>query len=179
MLILRRKDNLLNEFINFIQDCKSLILIAPYIKLDPLKRLIKSTSKGSRKTIITSWRSRDIALKVSDISVYLYCRDNDIPLLINNNIHLKTLIRNDFGSWIISSANITNKGLGISEDYNYELGTILETINLEDKLYIDKIIMESFPVNDRYYEEIRKKSEEIEIEEQIQEDFDIELPVNY
>ena len=67
MLILRSKDNLLNEFINFIQDCKSLILIVPYIKLDPLKRLIKSTSKESRKTIITSWRPRDIAFKVSDI----------------------------------------------------------------------------------------------------------------
>ena len=80
----------------------------------------------------------------------------------------------------IGSGNITNAGLGVGKRFNYELGVIKDKIDLDDKFYFDKIISESFVVNDEYYKKVKqavkamkkpKIEQEFDIETNLQKDF--------
>ena len=157
MQLLKSKINYMDEIIHLIHRAESeLLIFSPYIKVKALATLLIESQHSVKVTIVTSWKPSDILLGVSDIEVYKYCCDQSATLLINNKIHLKAIIIDSMTSGYIGSGNITNAGLGLGNRYNYELGVINKNITLDDKLYFDKIISESFPVNDEYFEEVKK-----------------------
>lgn len=108
-------------------------------------------------TVVTSWKPMDIAIGVSDISIYEFTKQYNIKLLINNNIHLKSIVSYDFNVCTVSSSNITNKGLGLSNKYNWELGTKVENLSCHEKAYFDSIIDSSELVTELYYKNIKKQ----------------------
>lgn len=163
-MLLRSKDNLLPELLNFIKGSDDVLLMSPFIKLSALRILFKDNQNIEHITIITKWKPHDIAHGFSDISVFPFCKKRNIPLLLNSNIHLKTIIRDNMNSAWIGSANITQKGLGISEAFNYEIGAIIPKLALEDKLYFDKIIQESYIVNEEYYLRVKDQVSKIKVE---------------
>jgi len=170
--MLRSKENLYSETIHFIEDAKDLIILAPYIKHDPLEELLRHTNAKSI-CIVTSWKPRDVKFGSSDLSVYELCKSNDIKLYINNNIHLKVITKNNISSCIVSSANISDRGLGINQIFNYEMGAIISNPTDKDIIYLDKIMNDenAFVVNDDYYEKIKKESEAIEVNKNMPESF--------
>ncbi len=130
---------------------------------------VHTVEPGKCKIIITSWKPIDIALGVSDIEVFPLCLTNGITLLINNRIHLKAFLGNDFNKCFVTSSNISNNGLALSANYNYELGTFVDEIHLNEKIYFDTIIEESTQVTKIYYDHIKNKIENIELEKYIPE----------
>ena len=83
--MLRSKENLYQEIIEFVQNANDLIILAPYIKHDALEELLRHTNAKSI-CIVTSWKPRDVKFGSSDLSVYELCKSNDIKLYINNFI---------------------------------------------------------------------------------------------
>jgi hypothetical protein len=114
-------------------------------------------------TIITSWRIIDLLNGFSDIELYNYCKEKKIYLFLNDRIHLKTIIK-DYNSCIFGSANITKKGLSLTDKYNYELAANINKLTDRDILYFKKILKESMLVNDivyNYYKNELQKQMEI------------------
>lgn len=156
-MILQSDVNLVTKLREYISVQKKIVIFSPFIKKSALSTLIDGF-ENKIEAIVTTWRPIDIASKVTDISIYCLCKRYDIKLLINNNIHLKSILAEDFTSCTISSSNITNKGLALMSPFNFELGTIVENLSVESKCYFDKIIEDSIFVTDEYYNAVEQQS---------------------
>ena len=66
--MLRSKDNLYNETIEFIIDAKELVMISPYIKRVALEKLLDNT-QAKEICVITSWKPRDIKFGSTDLDM--------------------------------------------------------------------------------------------------------------
>ena len=112
--MLRSKDNLYQEIVKFIEDADDLIIFSPYITFDALQYLLSFASNNAQSNtcVITTWKPRDVAFGSSDLNVYQLSKTFNFPLYINNNIHLKVIAKNNLSSCIVSSANITGRGIG-------------------------------------------------------------------
>ena len=127
---------------------REIILFAPYIKSEILKQILPD--KELRISVITSWKIRDILLMASDLSLYQLSKERPFSLFLNNRIHLKTYVY-DWEMLINGSANVTNNGLGISANYNYELNSIAYSIDINTHIYLKTILSEATLVTDDIY----------------------------
>ncbi len=152
MLLLSDKE-LAYKYKEFIFHHENIVIFSPYIKLNALKYICHDNEKRI-SSIITSWKPIDIVSQATDLSVYDYAKENGITLYVNNEIHLKVIADMQFNSCILSSANITNRGLSLSDKHSWELGTIVEKIDEETRHYLHNIIVKSFVVHDEYYNSI-------------------------
>jgi len=129
---------------------KVLLLIAPYIKLGPLKSILNSCRHTDQIKIVSRWAPQDIISSVSDLSIYPFLKENKIPLYINSKIHLKLYIyRSNRG--FHTSGNITSAGLGYGENNNIELGCNVN-LSSSDWQEVYSIIENSLIVDDTVYE---------------------------
>ena len=176
--ILKSKINLKSDIKGLIENSKNeIIVFSPYIKLSALKTLLFELRQNIDITIVTTWKKHDVAFKSSDLSVYPYCKENNYKLRINNQIHLKCITIDGMKSTYLGSANITNSGLGLGNKYNLEIGSIHNDMCAEDKLYLYKIMNESIPVDDNYYNKILKESEKLDKPEK-DEQFETKIDFN-
>ena len=130
---------------------KLLFLIAPFIKREPLKRLLLECEDLSELQVIARWDRDYIVKGVTDLEIYEDLKALGIPLYHHPNIHLKMLVFNQ--SWAYhSSGNITMNGLGLSERPNIEVGA---QIRLEEKDIVElhKLISNAVRIEDHHYEE--------------------------
>ena len=177
--------NILKSKINFFEELNSLIasarneisIFSPYIKTKALKTLLENSEKSLNITIITTWKPKDLAMGYSDLDLFPFCKDNNFPLLLNNNIHLKAIAIDNMTSIYIGSGNITHAGLGIGNKFNYELGVIHDDLLLDDKIYLDQIILESDPVDDEHYNKNKEDVKKLD-KPKFDENFDIDTTKN-
>jgi hypothetical protein len=150
--------NLLSRTTDFFINEELVILFSAYIKTDIIRQL---NSNHNIKQIIVRWEIEDLVKEVSDLDLYLYCRENNIQLFRNTRIHLKAAWNFD-SKIIFGSANYTNRGVGESNSYNYELCGTNETISFIDKIYLNNIIKSSSIVDDNYYHQLKKIVDSVE-----------------
>jgi len=131
-----------------------LLIIVPFIKTVPLEELLQRCNYKELKLIVR-WHPADIVNKVSDLSIYETTKRKNIPLYINNLIHLKLFIYDD-NTAFHTSGNLTKKGIGLIKGQNIEVGCRVVLTN-EDWKKIYEVISESFLVNDRIYNTYKKK----------------------
>lgn len=153
-MLFHSNNSLLSQYRSIINNSKNAIILSPYIKREALSALLEK-SQTKINSIVTTWKPIDIAIGVTDIEVYEFCKINNIQLLINNRIHLKSIILDDFSSCTISSSNITKNGLALNNNFNFELGTYVEKLSIEDKFYFDSIIDNSYLVSDEVYDDLK------------------------
>lgn len=144
--------NLEKGAIDFISNNKSITLFSAYIKLDELKRI---NFKNSIKQIIVRWEVEDLCKGVSDIELYQYCIENGIALYRNTRLHMKALWNNQ-DSVLFGSANVTGRGLGEKNNYNYELNGTKESLSLGDIIYFNQVIASSEYVSKELYEKLNE-----------------------
>ncbi len=97
-----------------------LLLVAPFIKLQALKRLLESAAKDVSITCVTRWRPEEIASGVSDIEIWPFLQTrNQSSLWLRNDLHAK-YYRAD-RHCLIGSANLTLTALGWTRNPNLEL----------------------------------------------------------
>lgn len=102
---------------------QEVIVLSAFVKLDALKWLIE-TSRTSNLKIVSRWQPSDLAAGVSDLECFYLCDEANIPFGISRNLHGKVYIV-DFKIFI-GSANLTSKGMSLSDFENDEFGTGFE-----------------------------------------------------
>jgi len=102
------------------QATDELLLVAPYIKLAALFKVLDVTSPSVKVRVVTRWRLDELAAGVSDIAIWpvLFARAQS-ELWLQPSLHAK-YYRADSRS-LLGSANLTGAGLGWSASPNLEL----------------------------------------------------------
>lgn len=138
----------------YIGNSQSLFIFSPYIKLETLKKLIDGNKKV--KAVFVRWETRDLIVGASDLEIYPYLKANKITLYRNSRLHLKAYI-DEYKKCFLTSANISSRALNFPthSKYNYEIGTIIENLSIEDRLYFSIIESDSTLITDNLYEQIR------------------------
>lgn len=139
--------NLEKGAIDFILNNESITLFSAYIKLEELKRI---NINNNIKQIIVRWDIEDLCKGVSDIELYQYCIDNGITLYRNTRLHMKVFWNNK-DALVFGSANITGRGLGEVNNYNYELNGTKDCLSLNDIIYLNQVIASSEYVSNELY----------------------------
>ena len=80
--------DLFDKSAEFVNSSDEITIFSPYIKLEQIKIL---NYRKKVKRIIVRWEIRDLCLGVSDLDLYLYCKENNIALFRNSRIHLKVI----------------------------------------------------------------------------------------
>lgn len=133
---------------------RSVHVITPYIRLDALSTLLE-TLHLQDVTVVTTWRTRDILDGSSDLSVYPFIRSRGWYLYVHPRLHAKLYVA-DLSAVIVSSANVSNSGLGLIEPANVECGVCLTTLALRDRMLLFSLIGDSLLVQDDYYGAIER-----------------------
>jgi hypothetical protein len=154
-MLVNNSISILDGINDFIKKSENVTLYSAYIKTNVIE-LINVDSKI--KQIIVRWQLIDLVNDISDLSLYQYCKQNNIILYRNSKIHLK-VIKNEKNILLYGSANYTNKGLGLALNSNNELNGIEVSASFNTLLYLNKIINESELIDDSLFNEISKKVE--------------------
>ena len=120
---------------NLCQQAKGeVLLVAPFIKVDSLKKIFASIPPEVEKImVITRWIPKEIASGVSDLEIFdLITKRPNATLLLHPCLHAK-YYRADT-SCLVGSANITATALGWCQIANIEL---LVEVNPEAKIIKD------------------------------------------
>lgn len=152
-------DNLKSSAVSFVEDNGSITLFSAYIKLAELIQINKS---NKIKRIVVRWEIEDLCKGVSDIEVYNYCIENSIVLYRNTRLHLKAFWDSQ-NSILFGSANVTGRGIGEQNIYNYELNAEITPISLRDINYLNFVINESQYVDQVLYVDLCSVIESVEL----------------
>jgi hypothetical protein len=152
----------------FIDSANTLFIFSAYIKIETLKYLIDD--KSNVKAVFVRWETKDLIQGASDHEIYPYLKSKGIALYRNPRLHLKAYL-DDFKTCFLTTANISSRALNHPEfkNYNYEIGSIVEKLTIEDRLYFKIIQSESILITDIVYNQLlmqltEKKKEFSEVE---------------
>jgi len=149
--MLRSDDNLWENTLEFIRVKKKLTVFSAYVTLRQLKKLneFKNISQ-----LIVRWDSDDLVSGFADLAIYDYCVENEITLFRNERIHLKAIWNNE-DEVLFGSANITGKGIGETNEFNFELNDVNEEVGFEDQRYFNRIIKDSDLVDEENFNTLK------------------------
>ena len=126
-----------------------MFLFVPYIKTRVLKDLI--TGIQSRIIIVTTWEPGDIQLGSSDLDLYPFCKKHGISMYVSDRIHLK-VYSTGLTSAILATGNVSHGGL---LGGNHEAGTMLERLDMEDRLFLERIRNGARLADDFMYQDVK------------------------
>ena len=126
-----------------------ILIICPFIQTDALNKIIEYCPNLEDLKIITRWNKEDLVSGVSDIKIYNLLNSKGAKLYINQHIHLKLFIFPD-NTVFTTSANVTNQGLGLSNNNNVETGCFLQ-LNRSDYVQIETLIEHSKEVTSEIF----------------------------
>ncbi|WP_141655404.1 hypothetical protein [Roseivirga seohaensis] len=161
----------LSEYINRSQ---RLFIFSPYIKLKTLKTLIDG--QKNVKAVFVRWETKDIILGASDLEIYPYLKSKGILLFRNSRLHLKAYL-DEYKNCFLTTANISSRALNLPpySRYNYEIGTLVEDLAIEDRLYFQIIESESVLITDNIYNQLIDQLPEKKREFPNEDDFDFKF----
>ena len=139
-------------------------IISAFCKISALE-FIDEKIKNSLKTkkLMVRFLLTDILQGACDFQLYEYCKSHGWQMYIRFDLHAKTYVF-DRKRCILGSANLTNKGLGLGLQRNYELSSFAEVDDSElaklDKLFDDAILMtdQLFEIMKQEYEEAKREN---------------------
>lgn len=130
-----------------------MFLFVPYIKTTVLKKLVDDLD--SKIVIVTTWKTIDLLSGISELDLYPFCKTRRITLYINNKIHLK-IYSSNLDNMILSTANISERGLEDIPNANFECATYIDNLSNEDRLYFAQIQKNARHVNEELYQSLLK-----------------------
>ena len=100
-------------------DAEHVVIVAPYIKEDALRRMLALLSDGVALTCITRWHYSDVTQGVSDVSCRTLVVECNGQFLLHQRLHAKYY---RFGNAVlVGSANLTASGMGYTSPANAEI----------------------------------------------------------
>ena len=95
------------------------LLAAPYIKVDTLRRVLALVADDASLVCVTRWQRADIAAGASDVACRTLVTEKGGRFLLNQRLHAKYFRIGD--SILVGSANLTAAGMGYGPTSNVEL----------------------------------------------------------
>jgi hypothetical protein len=136
-----------SEFASSAQE--SLYVIAPFIRVEALNVVLGGVDL-QRVTVVTTWTTKDVLGRATDIDVYPYLRSRGWHLYLHPGLHAKLLV-SDADTAIVTSANITKPGLGLAESSNVECALKTSSLSLTERLWLMNLVRKSLLVGDEYF----------------------------
>lgn len=166
--------DLQTKLAEYISNSQTLYIFSPYIKLETLKNLIDDNEKV--KAIFVRWETKDLILGSSDLEIYPFLKSKGIVLYRNPRLHLKAYL-NDYRNCFLTSANISSRALNLPShlNYNYEIGTVVENLDINDRLYFSIIESDSVLITDSIYKQLSEQLVEKKKEFPNEEEFTLEF----
>ncbi len=133
------------------------VIVAPFIKRNALKRVLASTTPDAKILCVTRWHVDELARGVSDLEVYLDIaeRSNALMLLVKE-LHAKYFrFDNDV---LVGSCNITGAALGFNIPSNLELAVTMQA-GAQTSAFETKVIADAVPVKRDMYEAMKRALE--------------------
>lgn len=127
-------------------------IVSAFCKVSTLEFLDSFINQNIKKRLLVRFLPSDIVSGSTDKEIYDYCIRNNWHIYIDNDIHAKTYIF-DHIKCIIGSANVTNKGMGITNNANKEASAFFE-LNNEDYAKILTLYKDAIILNEEIYNEI-------------------------
>lgn len=110
-----------DHLVSLLDGVAEVVVAAPYIKVDPLRRLLERLSHLERLTCVTRWQVGDIASGVSDTAVWDLVHSFGGSFRLHPRLHAKYYRFGD--EVLVGSANLTDAGLGLGRLCNLEILT--------------------------------------------------------
>jgi hypothetical protein len=153
-------DDLSRRFVEFALTArKTLIICAPYVTRRALETLLEDVTLPA-VTIVTTWEPDDVLRGASDPEIYPYLADRGWTLLLRPRLHAKLLVV-DWCSALVSTANITQAGLGLRKPANLECAVPIESLTESDRRWIFAAVCEAAPVTLDYYEDFVRRMDSL------------------
>jgi hypothetical protein len=158
----------------YIRDSQELFIFSPYIKLETLKELIDRNENV--KAVFVRWETKDLIIGASDLEIYPYLKSKKIALYRNSRLHLKAYL-DEYKKCFLTSANISSRALNLPpySNYNYEIGTLVDDLEIEDRLYFQIIESDSILITDNIYNQINEQLQEKKKEFPGEDEFNFKL----
>src|SRR5687768_17288676 len=86
-------------------------IVAPFVKVDALARLLDSTRASAGLKLVCRWRPADLISGASDLGVFDLLNDKGCELYVNPRVHMKLYVH-ESNIALSASANLTLRGLG-------------------------------------------------------------------
>jgi hypothetical protein len=144
-----------------------ILVYSPYIRTEVLKKLLPSSTNASI-TVITKLTVADILAGASDLALFPFCESIGARMFVNNKLHLKAYIK-DWQELITGSSNVTNRGLALTNGYNYELNTHAPILPPETAVYLKSIIFESMLMTEKAYQTFKQAVDQIPVQQEFEE----------
>lgn len=117
-------------------------IFSPFLTIDALKKILETTSRNVGVSVVVRWKIIDFLMGAASLDLYDFCCSRGLALYINPRLHLKTIM-SDYESLVLGSANVTSRGLGLSQPSNYEVLVKMSNISRGYLLYLEQIKNES------------------------------------
>lgn len=133
---------------------EQVVLVAPFIKVPPFRRLVSSVTDDVIVTVVTRWRPDDVALGVTDLEVWDEVKTRPgTELRLCSSLHAKYYRADE--SCLVGSANITGKALDWGFNPNTELLVSLPAAAPSLAGFEQELLAMSSPANDSIADVVR------------------------
>lgn len=122
-----------------------MVLIAPYIKVITLEKILESVATDVNLTCVTRWLPKDIVSGSSDLAVFEIVNDRNGSLWLRQNLHAK-YYRSD-EHMLIGSANLTNSALSWTSDPNLEILVPIDNSTYDATEFEEHVLSEAIEVD--------------------------------
>lgn len=141
------------EEINHTTD--NLHIVTAYCKNEGIKFIEENLRNPiSSKRLMVRFTFDDIVSGASDLSVYEFCKRNGWDMYVRFDLHAKTYIF-DRKRWVVGSANLTSRGLGLASVSNYEMA-VLADIEPDEMYKIESLFNSAFRMTDEIYQKMQE-----------------------
>ena len=148
-----------------------ILLVAPFVKMNTLKRLLECVDQHVAVHCVTRWRLDEIAAGVSDLDVWLLIKDRQASTLwLRSDLHAKYYRGDEVV--LVGSANLTYTALGWSQHPNLEI--LVSTEKLSD--FEQRLFNGAALVDDSLYEQVKQAVLSVAMGSQVQPSAEIGLP---
>lgn len=124
-------------------------IFCPFIQSEALEALLEGVPHGDL-VVVTRWNASDLATGVSDPTAYEVVTEKGGTMYVHPDIHLKAYLWNKRVGYV-GSANVTQKGLGLTKNANYELMIGPVVLTPSQRLKLEKLVDESVHVSEELY----------------------------
>lgn len=145
------------------------LIITPYCKASALEDLILRKATGDQFNLIVRFTTREITQGSTDLEIYNILIKHNYKLYAHPNIHLKLYVYGPETAFL-TSANLTERGLGESHHRNLETGTMVSLCSY-DWIRINQILDGSRLVTPELVEHLKEYQDEPDKLEELLKEF--------
>lgn len=129
-------------------------IVSAFITTSGLGMLLPHIKPGVTTRVLARWRLSDLTSGASDLEMYPLLRKRGIKFYVHHDVHAKAVLC-DKRLILLGSANLTCRGLQLSNsDGNIEFG-VRESAAAEDLVEIDRLFESAVELTDTLFDEIR------------------------